>query len=189
MNKVNSDCKDKNYCFCNEDCYNPDTDQDELYLEENHWLGYEVIFKENKWSNKPIVYTEKILNIGNREYKHYMKDGILHNFYIISPDLDPCSYYNCNDNYADIYEEEWYHYGKLHNFYGPAVKISTTYVIQDDEANEFDGIKIGYYLYGKYYKKKNYLKEIELCKKKINTKLLSKLKSRDICSIISDYLF
>jgi hypothetical protein len=186
---INCNCKDTNYCYCNEDCYNPITNQDELYLEENHWLKYEIIYKDDLVIYNPVVYTEKILNIGNREYLYYMKDDVLHNFYIISSKYDPCSSYNCNDDYSEIEEREWYHYGKLHNFYGPSIETTTIYKIQDEESNEFDGMKIGYYLYGKYYKEKDFFKEIELCKKKINTKLLYKLKSKDICSIISDYLF
>jgi len=174
---INCNCKDKNYCYCYDDCHNPITNEDELYLEENNWLVNE------------IVYTEKILNIGNCEYLYYMKDDVKHNFYIISSNYDPCYYYRCNDSYSEVEERRWYHYGKLHNFYGPSVETSTIYTIQDEESNEFDGIEIGYYLYGKYYKQKDFLKEIELCKKKINTKLLYKLKSKDICSIISDYLF
>jgi len=174
---INCNCKNKNYCYCYDDCYNYITDQDELYLEENSWLVNE------------IIHTEKILNIGNTEYLYYMKDNLLHNFYIISSKYDPCSKFYSNDYYSEVSEYKWYHYGKLHNFYGPAIEINTIYRIQDEESNEFDGIKIGYYIYGRYYEEKDFFKEIELCKKKINTKLLYKLKSKDICSIISDYLF
>ena len=179
--KLICNCKDRNYCYCYDDsCYNPLTNEDELYLEENYYSDY--------MNN---LYIEKILNIGNREYIKYMKNGLLHNFYIISSNYDPCYIYTYKDHYEQIYESEWYHYGKLHNFYGYAVERTVEYTIQDEESNEFDGRSIGYYLYGKYYKKKEYLKQIELYKKNINEKLLYKMKSlnKETISMISDYLF